>query len=327
MTPPESVLICRLSALGDIVLSLPVVHALRESFPRARLEFLARAPYGRILRDVSALDALHLWPGTGHPLPPDVGSRRWDLLVDLSVSGRSRRLLASVSASRRLRARKQTLRRFAFVRLRWAGASAAGLDPAVDRMFLALAPLGLQRNGRRPRFDGPPPPADGPVLLAPGAGRATKCWPVERFAEIGRRVVEQGGRVLALGSAAERAELAQVIAGLDPSRAEARACEDPAELPGIAARCPVALANDSGLAHVAEAAGARVVSLFGPTHPRLGFAPLDPDSVALHLGLSCSPCDLHGPARCPKGHHRCLQDLGVDTVAEALRSVAGGSVA
>ena len=198
------------------------------------------------------------------------------------------------------------------------------MSPAVDRMFDAVTPLGLRRDGRCPRFEGPEPPPDGPVLLAPGAGRATKCWPAERFAEIARRITGEGGRALALGSIAERPLLEGVVAGLDPSRAEAIACEDPAELPRIAARCPLALTNDSGLAHVAEAAGARIVSLFGPTHPGLGFGPLAADSAALHLGLGCSPCDPHGPARCPKGHHRCLQDLGVDAVHEAMRAVAGG---
>jgi len=301
-----------------------VVHALRERYPDARLEFLAREPHGRILRDVSALDALHLWPGPGQALPRAVTGTRWDVLVDLSVSGRSRRLLARVPAARRLRARKQTMRRFAFVRLRWAGASDHGLSPAVDRMFDAVVPLGLSRDGRRPRFEGPEPPADGPVLLAPGAGRGTKCWPVERFAEVAGHVLAEGGRVLALGSVAERRLLEKVVAGLDPSRAEAIACEDPAELPRIAGRCPLALTNDSGLAHVAEAAGAKVVALFGPTHPGLGFAPLAPGSVALHLGLACSPCDPHGPAKCPKRHHRCLQDLGVGVVRGAMRAAVEG---
>jgi heptosyltransferase-2 len=326
VTSPESVLVCRLSALGDVVLALPVVDALRARYPAARLEFLAREPHGRILQGVSALDALHLWPGPGEKLAPAVTGTRWDLVVDLSVSGRSRRLLARVPAVRRLRARKQTLRRFAFVRLRRLGATAEGIDPAVDRMFAALAPLGIRREGRRPRFQGPDPPADGPVLLAPGAGRATKCWPVERFAEIAREVVADGGCVLALGSVRERVLLEAVVEGLDPSRAEAIACEDPAELPRIAGRCPLALANDSGLAHVAEAAGARVVALFGPTHPGLGFGPLGSGSVALHLGLPCSPCDPHGPTVCPKGHHRCLQDLRVEDVRREMRAAAAGRV-
>jgi heptosyltransferase-2 len=94
---------------------------------------------------------------------------------------------------------------------------------------------------------------------------------------------------------------------------------DPADLPAIVARCPLALTNDSGILHVAEACGARVVALFGPTHPKLGFAPLGPRSVAIHGGIGCSPCDLHGPEVCPKGHHRCLRDISVERVLAELR--------
>ena len=76
MNEPGAILVCRLSALGDIVLTLPVVAAIRERFPRAHLAFLAREPHGRILRNVSAVDALHLWPGPGEGLPTELRDRR-----------------------------------------------------------------------------------------------------------------------------------------------------------------------------------------------------------------------------------------------------------
>ena len=318
MSPPASILVCRLSALGDVVLALPVVDALRERYPNARLEFLSRDPFGRILSGVRAIDRLHLWAGTGHPRPEGIADRRWDLVVDLSGSGRSRNLLAGVRAARRLRVRKQSLRRFAFVKLRaWGGAS-VDLASALDRMFDTLSPLGLTRDGRVPRFDVSAPPTDGPWLIAPGAGRDTKRWPAERFRELTSRVAQRERRVVILGSEDERALLERVAHGVAPDRCEIIAGPDPGELPGIAARCPVALANDSGVLHVAEACGARVVALFGPTHPRLGFAPLGAESVALHAGVRCSPCDLHGPRICPKGHHRCMADISVERVSREL---------
>jgi heptosyltransferase-2 len=84
------------------------------------------------------------------------------------------------------------------------------------------------------------------------------------------------------------------------------------------ASCDVALTNDSGLLHVAEACGVPVVALFGPTHPRLGFAPWRPVSTVLRVEIDCSPCDLHGPARCPRSHHRCMKELSVERVREAI---------
>jgi heptosyltransferase-2 len=316
-----TILVCRLSALGDVVLSLPVVDALRERFPHARLEHLARSPYHRVLGGVASLDAARAWEGPGHALPPEVADTRWDLVVDLSVTARSRRLLAGLRAGRRLRARKQTLRRIAFVRLRRIGGARPAIAAAVDRTFAALAPLGLSRAGRRPWFGVPAPPEDGPVLIAPGGGRDPKRWPVERFAAVARALVDAGDRLRLVGSAEERPLLERVGAGLPADRVETFAGPDLAELPRLAGGCPVAVTNDSGLLHVAEAAGASVVAIFGPTHPRLGFAPLDPASEVVQAPEPCRPCDVHGPRRCPLGHHRCMTEIPSAAVLDALARV------
>jgi ADP-heptose:LPS heptosyltransferase len=192
MIEPRSILVCRLSALGDIVLTLPAVEALRERFPQARLAFLARSPYGRVLAGVRANDEHLTWDGGGAPPPAAALGREWDLLIDLSATGRSRQLLGRVRAVRRLRVRKQTLRRFAFVKLRALGGGSVALQPTVDRMFSGLAPLGLEREGRVPRFDVPPAAPDAPVVVAPGAGRDTKRWPEEHFAEVVRAIAAGG---------------------------------------------------------------------------------------------------------------------------------------
>lgn len=314
----DSILVCRLSALGDVVLTLPAVDALRARYPSARLAFLAREPHGRVLRDVKTLDELHLWKGPGAKPPAAVTGTVWSLLVDLSGSARSRRLLGRVKAARRLRVSKEPVRRWMFVNLRALGGGRVRLSRAVDRMFSCLAELGIARDGRVPVLRSGPPAPDGPVIVAPGAGRDTKRWPAERFAEIAGRLAAGGRGVLVIGPPGEDALLRRVAAGAPPDRAEVSVCADPAELPAIVARGCAALTNDSGILHVAEACGLPVVALFGPTHPRLGFGPLRSDSVALHTGIDCSPCDLHGPARCPRGHHRCLRDLDVDTVHRAL---------
>lgn len=319
MTDAKSILVVRLSALGDVVLALPTVDTLRERFPSAHLAFLSRTPYADILRDIRAIDRLHRWDGPGTPLPREVCETSWDLLVDLSATGRSRQLLLGVRAKRRLAARKETARRVAFVRLRAFGGNKVAISSAMDRMAGALAPLGLDRAGRVPRL------IEGAslrtrVLLAPGGGRPTKRWPAARFSEIARRLAERRLPILLVGSKEETALLEEVSRGAMAGQFEIFAGAQLGTLPARVATCAVALVNDSGLLHVAEACGVPVVALFGPTHPRLGFAPWRAESIALHNGISCSPCDLHGPETCPLGHHRCLEDLSLEVVWAALEA-------
>jgi heptosyltransferase-2 len=216
-----------------------------------------------------------------------------------------------------LRIPKQTLRRFAFVRLRRLGATSRGLAPVLDRMFAAVGPLGVRRDGLRPRFTVESAPAAGPLLLAPGAGRATKRWPAERFSDVARSVRALGRDVIVAGSEAERSIVEDAARD---TGAEIALVRDPAGIPPLAARCPIAVTNDSAWLHAAEACGAQVVAIFGPTHAGLGFAPVDPRSTVIHTGIDCSPCDLHGPNVCPKGHHRCMTEVSVDRVLSELRA-------
>lgn len=327
MSAPDTLLVCRLSALGDVVLTIPTVRALRVRFPDARLEFLARAPFDRVLRDVPGIDARHAWAGKGAALPEAVARRAWDVVLDLSGSGRSRRLLAPLRAGRRLRVRKQSMKRFLLVHARRLGADGSGIVPAVERMLAAAAPLGIDVTPARPAFDVPPPDDEGPVLLAPGAGRGTKRWPAERFAALARRLAEEDGRDVRVIGSAEEAALLERVAAAAGARGRAVPCADLAELPSLAAGCPAAVTNDSGLMHVAEACGIPVVALFGPTDPRLGFAPRHPRSVVLSERVSCSPCDLHGPETCPRAHHACMRDLDGDRVLAALRALLPHRVA
>ncbi|MDQ3137884.1 MAG: hypothetical protein M3Q93_09910, partial [Gemmatimonadota bacterium] len=86
----------------------------------------------------------------------------------------------------------------------------------------------------------------------------------------------------------------------------------------------VLVTNDSAPLHLATATGTPIVAVFGPTVPAFGFGPRgERDRVVEHPSLPCRPCSAHGPVRCPLGHHRCMRDLSVEQVAEAVAAVPG----
>ena len=88
----------------------------------------------------------------------------------------------------------------------------------------------------------------------------------------------------------------------------------------VLARTSVAVTPDSGLMHLAGAAGARVVGLFGPTHPDDGFFTYP--GVALSLARWCSPCTLHRRRACPLRHGACMRHE-VESVWHAVERCAG----
>lgn len=325
----------RLSSLGDVILTLPAVHALARAWPEARISYWTKEEY----RDLVRFD-----PAIAHVRALEKDARRFedllsmsaeledaDLIVDLHGTGRSR-LLTLRQRAPVLRAPSFRLRRAALVHAR-------ALRPrrppsALERNALALAPLGLTAS-ETPRVATPPEAEawagewlaewagkDAPVALLPGARHFTKRWPEAHWVALAEALAGAGRPIACLSLPAEREASPELAARIE-RLPRARWCLEP--LPRMAAllsRCSAAVSNDSGLMHLAAARGAPVVALFGSTVPELGFAPAGDGHAVLRRREPCQPCTLHGRASCPRGHFRCLTGIAPGEVLAALASLA-----
>ena len=157
------------------------------------------------------------------------------------------------------------------------------------------------------------------TAIAPGSIWGTKRWPY--YPALAAAL---DGPLVVVGGSDDAALAAEVVAAA-PGRAWSAA--GALSLRGSAAlieRARVLVTNDSAPLHLATAVGTPVVAVFGPTVPEQGFGPRGSRSLTLgHAGLACRPCSAHGPRVCPLGHHRCMRELPVETVAEATVMVAG----
>jgi heptosyltransferase-2 len=175
-----------------------------------------------------------------------------------------------------------------------------GVDAAGAKMSLR-APTRSQRRG---------------ILLAPGASMFSKRWPLESFQQLARRLIEKDFPVRLTGGPAEMAlcaEIAGAAPGVDNQCGES--LEAAAE---AVAQSQVVVANDSGIAHLARAVKTPTLILFGPTSPAVHDVAGE-RTLLLSQPISCAPCSPHGEPRCPRGHHRCMEEL---TVSRVLTQVA-----
>jgi heptosyltransferase II len=155
------------------------------------------------------------------------------------------------------------------------------------------------------------------IAVAPGSIWATKRWPYyqELVARLEYPSVLVGGPEDVAPAAALAAGPAQTV-----SAAGALTLRESAAL---IRRATVLVTNDSAPLHLATAVGTPVIALFGPTVPEFGFGPRRPGDLTLGLDdLPCRPCSKHGPPICPLGHHRCMRDLSVDQVLQAIATIA-----
>jgi heptosyltransferase-2 len=328
-----------LSSLGDVILSLPVVHALAAAWPDARITFWTFEEYR---------DAVRFDPAIAHVRALDEDARRLEDLVSMSAELEECDLIVDLHHNLRtwvltfrqkapvLRPPTTRLARSRWVHARWSRPKSA--RPTLERYALALAPLGLRATeAPRVRVDAAAEAwaeawlaewgQTAPVALCPGARHATKRWPEEYWVELVDRL-EQSGRAFVCCSLAKEQRALPALTRRVEQSARGRWCVEP--LPRMAAvlsRCAGAVTCDSGLMHLSAARGLRVVALFGSTGPELGFAPAGAGHVVLCRHEPCQPCTIHGRESCPKGHFRCMRELRVEQVFAALESVVAGGIA
>lgn len=243
--------------------------------------FVTLPRYGELARALRGVDAVYA-PGDTLPDVP---------IIDLQHSARTRLLYRGARVAR---VERQDLRR----RLRVAFKTAPA-DRVIDRYARAAGVTPAPAPWIAPAVRGET------LLLAPGAAHATKRWPYwEALARA------WPGPVRALGGPDDAAWVSR-IGGV----AEAGFARTIAALDGGFAL----VAGDTGLLHLAAAAGLPVVGLFGPTTSADGF--WCHVGVALELPLPCRPCSRFGGARCPMGDHACLRGLTVAQVIAALETL------
>lgn len=274
MRPPRF-LILRGGAIGDFIVTLPVLHTLRAQWPDAHIELIGYPHIARLaaaaglVAKVHALDTARIARFFGQR--PDIDDATIAFLssFDVTIS-----FLHDpdgfVGSNFRLYGARQFLYR-------------SPVDPAghiVDHLLKPLESLALYGTGAVPSLPlGTPERAAGrawidaagggpsPLAVHPGSGSARKNWPLDRFLEVARTTAGRGRRLLFILGEADHEIAGAVRAAAASLGAPVADSLDLVELAGVLANCGGYLGNDSGITHIAAALGIPVVTVFGPTDP------------------------------------------------------------
>jgi heptosyltransferase-2 len=334
-------LLVQTAFLGDVVLTTPLLQALRRAHPERALHVVATPLGVSVLAGHPAVDVLHAYDKKGK-------DRGVGALLALLSRLRRERFEIAIAAQRSARTGLLVLGSGARLRVGFAGsrgawalnrrapwdasrhavhrylalAAPAGAPPGADPApSLAVLPEAVAAVNAALGEDGVP--ASAPLLaVAPGSTWGTKRWTPAGFASIVTAAPGRGLQPVLVGSPAERAlceEVATLAGGGIPNLAGRTR---PPELTALLARARALVTNDSGPAHVASAVRTPVVAVFGPTVPAFGYTPFgERNRIVEREGLACRPCSSHGPQVCPLGHHRCMIEIGPAEVLRALDAV------
>lgn len=324
----ERLLILRLSALGDVAMTLPAIYSLAERYPALKIDVATRPFFARLFIDPPANVRLveadfkgrHKGLGGMLRLLRELSALRPDAVADLHNVSRT----WIVDAFFRLRGKRvamvDKMRRQRGEVLK-KGASQPNF---IDRYRAVFARLGypVEQTFRSLfRADSPAAPiaVEHPAVgIAPFARYANKTYPPELMRRTAELLCRQGYRVYLFGGRGEEARELERWEAIGPACRSVAGRFTLEEELRLMADMDLMVSMDSANQHMAALAGTRVLSIWGSTTPACGFLGYGQrPETALVAGLPCQPCTIAGSPRCPLGHLDCLN--GIDPAAVAAR--------
>ncbi|HXF49027.1 MAG TPA: HAD-IIIA family hydrolase [Verrucomicrobiae bacterium] len=322
---PERILVIRFSSLGDVVLAEPVFRALKQKHPRAKIGFATKREYAGLFKGHSAIEAIFSLDKSFESFANEVRGFNPDLIIDLHKNLRSRKLAGQFPNVLKLAYPKARWERFLKVLTK----SRKPVAHTMERYLQTVGADGVsffpqlhssQTESQRRLIE----PSSFTIGFGLGAKWETKRWPVEHFAQLAQRVSNSFpvSRFVLFGSEEEYELGSGFKKHFSGTPSTVFVFGQPLErVKNCLSKLDLLVSNDSGLMHLGAALGVPTLGLFGPTHPVLGFAPLEEKSKALTLDLYCSPCSLHGKVPCFRSRRFCLEDLMPEKVFLEVQAV------
>jgi 3-deoxy-D-manno-octulosonic-acid transferase/heptosyltransferase-1 len=341
-----NILIIKLSAVGDVVHSLPFLEVLRDRFPSAMIDWVVEEDASGIVESHPEIDRLIIFPrkswlkrfikkgeyiGVGKEVTKflkELKSRRYDIVVDLQGLLKSGILTFLANGKRKI-----ALNGGREGSLIFTNEKVAIPDPdlhALDKYLCIARYLGATNpvwNGQIPIYDTDEEHVDyllgeignNSTLVAvnPMAKWESKLWELHRFASLADTIKEElGAGVVFTGSEGDKAAIEDIRSGMKTRALNLAAKTTLKELAYLYQKCAAVICTDTGPMHVAAAMGSPVVvALFGPTSP-LRTGPYGAKHRVIRAGLECSPCF---KKRCDD--MSCMKKITVEMVFDTVKEV------
>lgn len=341
-TNPEKILIIRFSSLGDVALSMPLLHYLRAKFPNCRIDYLVRKEYVEIVQNHPAINRVITFDvreGLSGllKLRKEIQNAGYDWVLDIHGNLRSRILTFPSWRFKISRIRKNQIIRFLLVKCKvnlyrtlhndvpkvwrkylrtvtgdWLEWSAPQMMRVyIDDASIKSALSGLKELGITAPF----------IVMAPGAKHYTKRWPEKYYTELINRIYGKYRLKTVLLGGPEESVLAENI--VEAARAHAAVTLAGkltiAETAAVIENSTAMVSNDSGLMHLGAAFNKKMAAIFGSTVEELGFFPEGGNVLVLEEnGLKCRPCSHIGRSDCPKKHFKCMLNIRPDWVFKKM---------
>ncbi len=330
----KKIVILRFSSIGDIVLTLPTIRALRAQYPEAQITFVTKAPFASLFEAVEEIDSvipLSKEKGALKKIIEHCQKEQYDLLVDLHSNQRTLLLKLLGRAKKCITYKKPRLSKLLLV---WFKKKPDPLIPIWKRYLQTVKPLltketrpnfslTLSKNATQKATEIIAPLEKNIITIASGSSWATKEWPIEKYHQLGKLLATlKNVSIITIGGEKDKTvqtALQKSIPSLVPLCGELSIVESAA----IVAQSTMLLTVDTGMMHIGAGYNTPICALFGSTVKDFGFFPASQNCTIFEKELSCRPCSHTGKVVCPKKHFRCMNEINSETIFNTIKATLG----
>lgn len=332
--PVRRILVLRPGGIGDAVLFFPLLHALRDTFPQARLDVLAERRNVGLFEANDVVDRAYAYDRNrgrdllaairnGYDVAIDTEQYHFLSAVVTYLTGAPVRVGFDTQGrgglfTHRVGYSDQTYEVYSFLNLfRALTGTERAFDP--ERPFFPVSDAHLawartllgERTHQRV------------AVISPGASMKQRLWAPERYRQLVRWLIDRGLHVVLTGGAGDVAAAQATIADVDLTRViNLAGTTSLARTAAVIALADLYVSSDTGPLHIAYGVGTPTVHLFG-SGILSKWAPLGSRYRAVHKALPCSPCTRYGyTPPCPYGVE-CMKRIEVEDVITGVREVLG----
>lgn len=325
------VLIIRLSSIGDVILTTPVLKELKRKYPDIIIDFLVMENFKDAISGCPYIDNLILFNKKKHDglkkmiaFGKGLKTNNYDYIFDLHAKVRSK-VISNAIGVKTYTYKKRGLLKSILVKTKAIKYKVD--DTIIKNYFGAFKVLGLEYIGEDLTFSFDKKDMDkldtlcieyeNVPMIAPGASKETKKWTKEGFAELIKLLYNKyGKKPIIIGSNSEY-EMCEQIKNLAGDVAVNLAGKLTLKESGaLLSKAKFLVTNDSGPFHIARGVKCPTFVIFGPTSPEM--FEYDKENVLIYLNEPCSPCSLHGDKACPQKHFNCMKKLSAKMVMEII---------
>jgi heptosyltransferase-2 len=336
----KKILVIRLSSLGDVILTTPLLRKLKEIYPDSKIDFCTKQEYAELLSFNPNISNIietenELTFSKLRVLKKKLRKEKYDFIIDAHNKLNTFYLRLSLKG-KKLVFRKYSLRKFLLVKFKIN--LMKNLPSIAQRYINILIPLlrGVSEGrGVLPEIYTNEPAQqkvdkllkeldiNGKLIcIVPASKHYTKTYPPEMYAELINNLTKKEFSFVLVGKGKDKANIDYIKSKTGNNVFDLCNMLNVLELSEFMKRCAVVISGDSGPMHIAESVGVPIIMLAGSSVREFGFYPQSQNAIVLENNeLKCRPCTHIGRSECPLGHFKCMREITTEQILSAIKSI------